>query len=153
MTATRSAIFPNEAESVWLAQHWTEQASAKGLHTRRVLTVVGDLVAEAVVRGEGAIEVRLEGNAQLTGVTVSTAISNQPLVYHRMVGEVPTNESDERVPSSGRACEWKLGDDFHWKTQALRLIIQELDRNAARHRKKVSNDHGTVVRGVAKPFE
>jgi hypothetical protein len=99
MTATWSAIFPNEAESVWLAQHWTEQTLGHGLHTPRVLTVVGDLVAEAVESGEGAIEVRLKGNDELTAVTVSTTISHQPLVRHRLVGEVVIAHEIEERPS------------------------------------------------------
>jgi hypothetical protein len=99
MTATWSAIFPNEAESVWLAQLGTEQALGHGLHTRRVLSVVGDLVAEAVQWGGGAIEVRLQAHAQRTWVTVSTAISHQPLVRHRLVGEVAITHEIEESPS------------------------------------------------------
>jgi signal transduction histidine kinase len=97
-----TAAFPNEAESVWIAQLWCREAIAPWVSAEvgeRIEIVLHELVANAVVHGEGEIEVGLVRYPDHIEVSVSDAGR----------GEIPVQPgSGEVTGRRGLAVVWAL---------------------------------------------
>jgi anti-sigma regulatory factor (Ser/Thr protein kinase) len=106
-----TATFPNEAESVWIAQLWCREAIApwvSGEVGERIELVLHELVANAVVHGEGDIEVGLVRYPDHVEVSVSDAGR----------GEIPVQPGAGGVGGRGLAVVWALSSK--WGVRTLR---------------------------------
>lgn len=73
VNSRHSATFPNEAETTWVARWWAHQITADwvgGDAQERVEMIVSELVANAVVHGEGTITVDLTRLASCVVISI-----------------------------------------------------------------------------------
>lgn len=118
---TATATFPNEPESAWVAQMWAHEVVADWVPTevaQRIELILNELMANAILYGEGDIEVALL--RQHDRIEISVTDSGGGEVHaQREVGEV--NGQDFAVVEA-LAIEW--GFDTVWDRRGRRVWAQ-----------------------------